>query len=132
MVKISLSLYTVLGYSIFLPYRGMDVKSRRPFDFDFFQGFLSQGIFFQGVNLHRYFFQGGRIIYIYIFFQISSLSEGSNQQRFSSRVFMSQTIIFSRTHQFLKIWSSISLYGKKMESQLFKSIEFGNGSRISD
>ena len=37
------------------------------------------------------------------FFQISSLSEESNWQRFNSRGFVSQTIILSRTYWFLKI-----------------------------
>ena len=57
---------TGLGYSIFYPDRGMDVKIQGTFSYDFLQGFLFQGIFFQGVNLHSYPFQGGRMI---IFFR---------------------------------------------------------------
>ena len=41
-------------------------KSRGSFNYDFFQGFLLQGIFSQEVNLHSYLFQGGRMI---IFFR---------------------------------------------------------------
>ena len=66
---------------------------------DFFQGFLSQGRFFWGVNLHSYLFSGYETD---IFFQISSFSEGSNQQKFNSRGFMSQTIILSMMYWFLK------------------------------
>ena len=61
--------------------------------------------FFQGVSISRYILLGGNL-HSYIpfsgwendnFFQISSLSEESNRQRFNSRRFMSQTIILSRT-----------------------------------
>ena len=48
-----------------------------------------------------------------MFFQVSFFSEGSNNLRFNSRVFIrSQTIILSRVYSFLKIWSSIPLWIK--------------------
>ena len=80
-----------LGYSIFYQYRDMDVKVLGSYDYDFFQGFISRCIIFQGVNLHSYLFQGGRLKFLFIGI---IFSQGSNCLRFNSRVFMNQQSFF--------------------------------------
>ena len=94
-----------LGYSIFYQYRDMDVKVLGSYDYDFFQGFISRYIIFQGVNLHSYLFQGGRLKFLFIGI---IFSQGLNCLRFNSRVFMNQQSFFPGHIDFLKIWSSKS------------------------
>ena len=65
-------------------------------EYNFFQGFLYQDIFFQGVNFHSYLFWGGRLktFFRYHFFIISKI-------KFQG--FMSETIILSRSYWFLNL-----------------------------
>ena len=96
-----------LGSSIFYLYRVMDVKIQWvPWSW-FFQGFLFQSIFFQGLNLHSYLFRGGRLKIFsgIIFFR----GIKSTKIQFQG-IYKSNNHSF-QTYWFLKIWSSIHLYG---------------------
>ena len=90
---------------------------------------------FPGVSISRYTFPGGKVaqlpfpgwdtenFFSYHFF--TSTRDQINCLRFNYRGFMSQTIILPRAYCFLKIWSSIPLYGKKNELPISKeTLEF--------
>ena len=110
-----ISSFSSLGFSIFYPCMSMDVKIQGVTGFWFFQRFLSQGIFFQGVSLQCLPFLGWQTQKI---FQVSFFSEELNCLRLNSRGFWVKQSFFPGRIGFSKFGRPCPCMDKKWNSPI--------------
>ena len=102
-----------LGYSIFYPYKGMDLKIKR-LPYNFFLGFLLYlKVYFSRGQICSYLFLGGRLKLCsgsYHFLPRDCIIFEGNHLTMGKIEFQGifESVILSRVYWFLKIWPSIT------------------------